>query len=266
MPPTSAADLPHAVGYEGSHGSCRWQGRVVGEAERFGRFLRDRVRERVRDEDEFADELGALATTGMATEFLEEFLAAQPFPQDWEIGEALAECALELEVEREICWPWNTVRDRRTPRASLPGADLVGFCRQGGDAYLLFGEVKTSSDEQVPPRVMRGDRGMPWQLADTATRLDVQHALLRWLRARCQTDEHLALYREATSRYLRSRGASFLLMGVLLRDTSADARDLRDGAITLAGQLPGPTRIELLAWYLPVPIEEWVALLDGGPP
>ena len=176
MPPTSAADLPHAVGYEGSHGSCRWQGRVVGEAERFGRFLRDRVRERVRDEDEFADELGALATTGMATEFLEEFLAAQPFPQDWEIGEALAECALELEVEREICWPWNTVRDRRTPRASLPGADLVGFCRQGGDAYLLFGEVKTSSDEQVPPRVMRGDRGMPWQLADTATRLDVQYA------------------------------------------------------------------------------------------
>ena len=52
-----------------------------------------------------------------------------PEAEDWEVGEALAECALQHDSGREVHWPWNTVRDRRTPRASLPGTDLVGFWR-----------------------------------------------------------------------------------------------------------------------------------------
>ena len=48
-----------------------------------------------------------------------------------------------------VDWPWNTVRNRRTPRASLPGADLVGFYRENDTVLLLFGEVKTSSDTTV---------------------------------------------------------------------------------------------------------------------
>ena len=82
----------------------------------------------------------------MATEFVERLLKAVPEPEGWEVGEALAECALERDSGREVHWPWNTVRDRRTPRASLPGTDLVGFCRQGATVLLLFGEVKTGED------------------------------------------------------------------------------------------------------------------------
>ena len=74
----------------------------------------------------------------MATEFVERLLNSLPNTKDWEIGEALAECALQSDSEHDVSWPWNTVCDRRTPRASLPGADLVGFLREDEDVFLLF--------------------------------------------------------------------------------------------------------------------------------
>lgn len=39
----------------------------------------------------------------------------------------LQECALREDSVHGMHWPWNTVRDRRTPRVGLPGADLVVF-------------------------------------------------------------------------------------------------------------------------------------------
>lgn len=119
--------------------------------------MRQVVRPRVADSAEgFEPDLRGLATTGMETAFVERLLKAAPVPESWEVGEALAECALKVDSGREIHWPWNTVRDRRTPRASLPGTDLVGFCRLNGSALLVFGEVKTSSEDAAPPNVMYG--------------------------------------------------------------------------------------------------------------
>lgn len=167
---------------------------------------------------------------------------------------------------RQICWPWNLVRDRRTPRASLPGADLVGFCKEGDTVLLLFGEVKTSSDARTPPNVMNGSGGMAWQLKDEATRLDIQHALLQWLRARCESSEHRALYQAAVQRYVQSLGKEILLVGILLRDTEPNELDVTARAKSLAESLGSPTRIEITAWYLPIPIEEWPTLLHEGAP
>lgn len=264
---TSASKLTYSVSYQGTDGSTRWEGRAVSDEDGFRTFLRGPVRERVRDSEAgepFAAELRALATTGMMTKFLEEFLEAMPEAKDWEIGEALAECVLREEAAREVCWPWNTVRDRRTPRASLPGADLVGFCRTDGGVLLLFGEVKTSSDAGTPPNVMYGGSGMTWQLEENATRLEIQHALLRWLRTRCGSPEHVDLYRAAVARYFASQGKELLLVGILLRDTPPDERDVRSRAKALAARLTTPTRIEIFSWYLPIPIAQWPAVLDGG--
>ena len=58
----------------------------------------------------------------METEFVERILNAVPELKGWEIGEALAECALGNDAGREVHWPWNTVRDRRTPRARARAA------------------------------------------------------------------------------------------------------------------------------------------------
>jgi hypothetical protein len=202
----------------------------------------------------------------MATQFVERLLEAVPEPEGWEVGEALAECALRDDSGREVHWPWNTVRDRRTPRASLPGTDLVGFYRDGDTVQLLFGEVKTSSDAETPPGVMYGGSGMAWQLHETAKRLDIQHSLLRWLHARCTTDLNRELLEKAVGRYLASDGKELLLVGVLIRDTQPSTRDLESRARALANTHPAPTRVELIAWYLPVPITEWPKLLQEEAP
>lgn len=152
-----AAALAPEIRYSGSEGSARWSGHVVVNEDCFKSYMTDRVKARVDDDEvqnQFAAELRGMATTGMATQFVENLLRAVPGEKSWAVGEALAECILADDETREICWPWNFVRDRRTPRASLPGADLVGFCKEGGSVFLLFGEVKASSDKSTPPNVM----------------------------------------------------------------------------------------------------------------
>ena len=253
--------------YSGSQDSAQWRGHLVRDEGRFRAYLTARVKARVQDTDggtPFAAELRGMATTGMETDFVEELLHAVPEEESWAIGEALAECVLADDDDREICWPWNLVRDRRTPRASLPGADLVGFYKEDDVVLLLFGEVKTSSDQSTPPNVMNGSGGMAWQLKDEATRLDIQHSLLKWLRARCGSPEHRWLYRAAVERYVRSLGKEILLVGILLRDTTPNELDVTARAKFLAGSLGSPTRIELSAWYLPIPIKDWPASLQEG--
>jgi hypothetical protein len=263
---TSVA-LESTIQYQGHAGSAHWEGRHVVDAKGFAGFVREVVRPRVADEiSSFEPDLRGLATTGMATEFVERLLKAVPEPKDWEIGEALAECALEKDSGREVHWPWNTVRDRRTPRASLPGTDLVGFYREDDTVLLLFGEVKTSSDAGTPPNVMYGGSGMTWQLEESAKRLDIQRTLLQWLQARCLVEPHRELYEKAVSRYLESGGKELLIVGVLIRDIPPNEADLQSRGKALSKKLEAPTRIELIAWYLPVPIAQWPQLLKEEAP
>lgn len=260
---TTTATLGATTCYSGSTASANWEGRHVADEARFRRFVREVVAPRVADVDSsFESDLRALATTGMATECLERLLKAVPVTEGWEIGEALAERALQEDSGRDVHWPWNTVRDRRTPRASLPGTDLVGFYRDGESVLLLFGEVKTSSDTKSPPNVMYGGSGMAWQLEQSATRFDIQHSLLKWLHSRCKADPDCDLYKKAVSRYLNSGGKELLLVGILIRDTEPSELDLRSRGRALSMKLAKPTRIDLIAWYLPVPIAQWPKLLE----
>lgn len=264
---TPAAALASTISYQGQQGSACWEGRHVADLKRFAGFMRDVVAPRVVDKAaSFEPDLRGLAATGMATEFVERLLKAVPEPEGWEVGEALAECALEQDSGREVHWPWNTVRDRRTPRASLPGTDLVGFYRQGETVLLLFGEVKTSSEATAPPNVMYGGSGMAWQLEESAKRLDIQRSLLQWLHARCLGEPYRDLYKKAVSRYVGSDGKELLIVGVLIRDTQPNEADLQSRGKALSGTLGAPTRIALIAWYLPVPIADWPRLLQEEAP
>lgn len=258
----SEPKLGSKICYQGKSGDARWEGRNVTGQHEFSQYMKAVVRDRVKDGgSDFESELRALATTGMATTFVEKLLRAAPEPKGWELGEALAECALSTDSGRQIYWPWNTVADRRTPRASLPGSDLVGFYREDDRVLLLFGEVKTSSHSSSPPNVMYGGSGMTWQLEESATRLDIHHTLLKWLGRRCLTQAHLDLYRRAVGRYLESTGKELLIVGVLIRDTQPAETDLKSRAEALAAKLPSPTRVQLLGWYLPIKIKDWPKLM-----
>jgi hypothetical protein len=263
----AGARLGSEVQYQGSSGVARWECRLVSDADAFKAFLKDVVGPRVADgATSFDADMRGLATTGMATKFVERLLLAVPPPKDWEIGEALAECALEQDSGHEVHWPWSTVLDRRTPRASLPGADLVGFRCDADSVVLLIGEVKTSSDPSTPPSVMYGKGAIVWQLEDSATRLDIQHSLLLWLHARCLTPLHKDLFQKAVGRYLESGGKALGLVGVLVRDTQPNQLDVISRAKALGAKLREPAQAEILAWYLPVAINEWPKLLAKAAP
>lgn len=258
----SSVALDFVVKYKKKVGSVTWRGRVVEGEENFRQYMRDEVRPRVSDsEASFASDMRGLATTGVETKFIERLLRSATAPKPWEIGEALAECTLRDSGVAH--WPWNTVRDRRTPRASLPGADLVGFHSDGESAQLLLGQVKTSTEVASPPRVMRGSDGMQAQLSTCAKDIDVLFSVMRWLHARCTTSEMRQLYVRAMKRFLASEGADIVVVGVLVRDTTPNESDLSGSGQALSGKLLPPTRVELLAWYLPVPMSDWPTLVQG---
>lgn len=117
---TVVAALAPEIRYAGSKDSAQWSGHAVVDEDRFTSYMTSRVKARMEDNEaqrQFAAELGGMATTGMATEFVEKLLRTVPEEKSWAVGEALAECVLADDETREICWPWNLVRDRRTPRA-----------------------------------------------------------------------------------------------------------------------------------------------------
>lgn len=93
-------------------------------------------------------------------------------------------------------------------------------------------------------------------------RLDVQRTLLQWLHARCSEEPFRSLYEQAVRRFLSSQSKELLIVGVLIRDTPPNEADLQSRGKALAKKLPSPTRVELFAWYLPVPISEWPRLLQ----
>ncbi|WP_152568825.1 hypothetical protein [Microvirga sp. BSC39] len=213
-------------------------------------------------EHDFEEELQALATTDMASDTIRNLLNSGREPLNWEIGEGIAECLLTDELG--VVWPWNENRDQKTPGASLPGADLVGFLKSGDDVMFLFGEVKTSSDTSAPPNVLFGRSGLVHQIDTLANATRVHFSLLKWLRARCTGNEFEPLYQEAATRYIHSKGRDIALAGILLRDTGVNEDDLRSRGEALVGVTQGVMRVRLDAWYLPRSVEDWGAIIKSA--
>jgi hypothetical protein len=243
-----------------------WRGMSIGSVAEFDVYLRGPVKDRVNDtafETDFTQDLQALATTQMATDTLESLLNDTDPPLDWEIGEAMAECLLQDELG--ATWPWNENRDKKMRKASLPGADIVGFYGDGDETIFLFGEVKTSSHADNPPGVMNGRSGLAHQIDTLVTNKKSQFDLLKWLNARCQSTEFRPRYITAAARFLASKGTDFAVVGVLLRDTAAHPDDLRTRGEKF-GSGPAQPVVRLDAWYTPRPISEWVSVVSAPAP
>lgn len=229
--------------------------------------MRTRVRERVEDMEHVGlieVALHEAAVSSKDAKYVDEVLSSSAPKRPWSIGEAVAECFPADDSDRDIIWPWNRARDLIEPNASLPGADLIGFCTKDGETRLLIGEVKTSSEQRTPPTVMNINSGMPCQIMKNATSTKVRRKLLlTWLGARCTTEDMKLLYRAAVAKLVRSGGRDILVMGMLLRDTEPSELDISAAAEHLADNLDSPTDAEISVWYLPIPISEWVSAIDG---
>jgi hypothetical protein len=252
--------------YENHDRQAAWCGLVVIESESYYLFISNEVASRLHDAEgarEFETCLRGLATTGFARESLNAILTAEiPEERSWAVGEALAEAYLENNLN--IMWPWNTERDKRTPKASLPGADLIGFEVNDGVTRLVLGEVKTSSDVRTPPNVMNGRGGMAHQIDKLGKNLGLVCQILKWLLPRCKGTGNEEYFNAAVTLFLESGNKAVALFGILIRDTQPNELDLKTRGQSFAEILQEPTTCQLLAIYLPCTIEDLPRLVTGG--
>lgn len=252
--------------YKDEDRQVTWRGIKMEDTETFNTFITQDVASRLYDTEghnEFVTHLQGLANTDLAQKSLNAFLTAQvPEKRDWAIGESLAEAYLHKAYQ--VIWPWNMERDKRHPKASLPGADLIGFRSEGGDTRLVLGEVKSSTDVNTPPGVMNSRSGMIQQIDNLANDLSRIWQLLKWLWPRCKGTENENLFNEAVKLFVNSGNKAVTLIGVLIRDTQPNQLDLQPRGKALAEKLRNPTLCHLMAIYLPCAIADLPSRLQGG--
>ncbi|ACH84225.1 MULTISPECIES: hypothetical protein [Acidithiobacillus] len=253
--------------YQSAQGCVSWQGEHACEGDELNGFLQGPVAVRLNDTEggeAFNKYLRGLSLTGMGQGALEEVLAAEvPETRDWAAGEALAEAVLE--AHHDVVLPWNTERDKRNPFASLPGADIVGFQRDGGSHRLALGEVKCSSEAKSPPQVMSGrSGGLTHQIDNLASNLGTICQLLKWLLPRVKHTAHEPAFNTACTRFFNSDLRDLALFGILVRDQEARESDLQARGQQLADRLQAPASCLLIALYLPWPIAQLPQAISQG--
>lgn len=255
------------ISYIGSNRQVSWHGISMAEGSVFESFLTTDVVARLKDEEgrsEFEIHLRGLASTGFAKDSLDQILAAEVTEnRDWAIGEAIAEAYLTKKYD--ITWPWNMERDKRSPTASLPGADLVGFEINDEEVRLVLGEVKCSSETQYPPQIMSSRHGhMGHQIDNLASNLTLINQLLKWILFRCKGTKYEVNFNAAIKLFLNSGNRAVALFGVLIRDTEPNELDLKRRGGYLAETLRAPSTCQLLALYLPCKIVDLSERVSGG--
>jgi hypothetical protein len=253
--------MQHKNCYEGEKDVVNWQGFHVNDEEDFKEYLQSRVRNRFdakQYEDDFQDDLEYAEMSGMDTGNLQDYIDSYDTPKDykpWKIGEALSECILS-DWENAIL-PWNRNRDELLPKVSLPGNDIVGFIYLDGGVRFMFGETKTSGDTtNTPPTVMSDMHNQLHRHIDQEERRKVHSKVLRYLHARTKDTEYRSLFLEALKYHAKDKGA-FILVGVLLRDTEPNEKDVRPHSEQLAEDAEHPTRVRMRTHYFPIDISEW---------
>lgn len=213
--------------------------------------LSSSVAEVVFDDSGRAD-IEALLAGLVETEFektaVEQILFNRKPPENWRVGEALAETYL---VDKKGCFfPWPNGRDERKSGSSLPGADLVGFQSVGDDDFFAFGEVKTSTENKYPPGVMHGRTGLKQQLEDLKDDVNIKDVLVRYLGYRAANSSWEKQFKRAFSNYIQNR-SNVRVFGFLVRDVAPNQNDLHTRVSKLAKNQHKDMVIELFALYLP---------------
>ncbi|NUU63045.1 hypothetical protein [Paenibacillus agri] len=197
---------------------------------------------------DLTDLLDSVIDTDFDRNELKRVLESEKKPENWRVGEALAE--LFLTCHKACCFPWPDGRDERKSGSSLPGADLVGFKEINDDAFFTFGEVKTSTESGYPPGAMYGRTGLKQQLEDLRDKVGIRDDLVRYLGHRAVTASWKDLYIRAFKKYI-SNNKSVHLFGLLVRDVKPHEDDLRVRVLSLGKDCSNEMSIELHALYLP---------------
>ena len=179
--------------------------------------------------------------------------------KDWEVGEAIATTILE--DEHGAMFPWETGWDKRNTKASLPGADIVGF-QNKSEPRFIFGQVKSSSESRVPPQVINSSNDcLSCQMCRLAHVSTERIQLIQWLLLRVKGTSWESAFNEALERYTKD---NFLLIGMLI----SGGRDAKPRDLTsICADIQCEERIgeiSLLGYYLPFRKDSWASLVHVG--
>ena len=198
--------------------------------------------------EEIASLLDGVADTEFTRENLDSLLNAAHPPEDWRVGEALAESFLTR--CRDCYFPWPDSRDERKRGSNLPGADLVGFHRDREVDRFAFGEVKTSAENTYPPGAAYGRYGLKQQMEDLRDCREIREGLVRYLALRAGQASWRDRFRSAATVYFQNT-CDVRIFGLLVRDVPPHEDDLRARVDRLRLNCPAAMSIELIAIYLP---------------
>lgn len=185
--------------------------------------------------------------------------------QNFRIGEALAEVVLEKHFSCRFYW--NELRDTRNPKGNKTGADLVGFIEIDNEILFLFGEVKTSSEEQSPPQVMTNPNGIEKQLKDLYNDPEKRRILICYIQNKIKLIGNTNFQNDfnyAIKNYYKQNSSNYLLYGVLIRDTQPNEKDIQGSYNRLKKEILDPNGLKLLAIYVPIPKSQWLNIINGA--
>ena len=227
------------------------------------KFFAERVAARLREADGatlIEEHLVELGDTGFDISGLQKQIQSPPKAKDWEIGEIFTEVVLE--DFHEAKFPWHIALDKRTPKASLPGPDLVGFHRNKVPRFL-FGEVKSSSEGARPPQVV--DSGSDCLLNQVRRLLTSElhrQQLIQWLLVRAKGTDWEPVFNDALMRYAPGVRDAWLV-GVLVRGERIPSADDICSICEPLGRQNGDYEASLIVFYVPFHKDKWVELIYG---
>ena len=191
--------------------------------------------------------LSGLAETDFEKSQVKRILTNTKIPENWRVGEALAESYLVHQMD--CFFPWPDGRDERKTGSSLPGADLVGFQKEEDEDFFAFGEVKTSAEQSYPPSAIYGRTGLKRQLEDLKDSTEIKDDLVKYLCYRASAAPWKDQYQGATKKYIKNN-ANVRIIGFLVRDVKPHRDDLRVRVEKLAKDTHTDMKIKLFAVYL----------------
>jgi hypothetical protein len=193
--------------------------------------------------------ISGIEGTAFSDTQIKAFLSSETTPEDWRVGEGLAQAYL---VAHRLCnFPWPGSRDLKNPVSSPAGTDLVGFLKKDSDDMFAFGEVKTSTEEKWPPSLIYGRHGLKQQLEDLRDSTEHKDALVRYLGLHSVNAPWVDQFRRAFRNFQVSK-TNVAIFGVLIRDVVPSSDDLSARANALSKGAPVDSKIELIAIYLPL--------------
>jgi hypothetical protein len=209
--------------------------------------------------EQLRSHIAELETTGFdSSMLLRQTTESIPQVKDWEVGEAVAETVLER--EHEAMFPWEMGWDKRTPKASLPGADIVGFQNKVAPRFI-FGQVKSSSEKRVPPQIVNSGVDCLREQLHRLDHTDTERMqLIQWLLPRIKGTDWENTFNEALEKYSHK---DYYLVGVLVSGGRSVNSDDLTGICSGIKHVADNGDMTLLGYYLPFEKSEWVAVLQG---